>query len=375
MLPLLKRLQNELDRRAHSKHLRAIATEQAAPIELRTNSYLQLHENPVLREAWQKKPSAPGNQASPLLWVQGSLYQKLCHTTARFKGTQACAVFSSGYAANVGSLQALCNSNTELFIDRLAHASLIDGYKLSGARLHRFNHNDPGHLETLLQKSRATEKVIVTESVFSMDGDMAPLKDLHALARGYGSLLFIDEAHATGLFGPGASGLAAELGVSGAEVVLMGTYSKALSGAGGYVAAAPLIVEWIINNARSLIYSTALPPATLWWNLLALGWVEKNAECGVALRTRAMQFCTALRERGFSLTPSASSIVAIVLGSNEAVLSARDFLFSKGIAVSAIRSPTVPRSTERLRLGLHTGVTGDDFSTIIKALEQWRGTC
>ena len=269
-------------------------------LNLASNDYLGLAQHPdviaAARTAQERVGS--GATASPLICGYAPVHAELERRLAEFKGYPAALVFTSGYAANVGILSALLSRNDTVFADRLAHASLLDGIRLSGAHLVRFRHNDPAHLRELLASAPpGGARMIVTESVFSMDGDLAPLADIADGADEFGATLMVDEAHATGLYGPRGAGRVSELHLSGRVPLCMGTLSKALGSAGGYVACSEPLRDLLVNRARSYIYSTALPPAAAGGALGALALLDANPGWGSEARRRADLFRAALRDK------------------------------------------------------------------------------
>ena len=275
-------------------------------------------------------------------------HRLLEEAVAAAKGTQTALVFSSGFATAVGSLPALAGKDDVLVLDKLCHASLIDGARLSGATIRVFPHNDTAKLARLLESIRAKQPtarvIVVTESVFSMDGDLCPLTELVELKDLHGALLFLDEAHAFGVLGPHGMGLAAQHGVQGRVDFQMGTFSKAAGLAGGYLATSAAWRDLLVNRARSFIYSTAPPPALAHAAMAAL---ERIRSADGELRRKQ------LRENISVLSAKhPSPVVPVLLGGNEAALEAAARLEWRGFLVPAIRYPTVPRGTARLRISL-----------------------
>ena len=246
---------------------RKLRTVEAGLLNFAANDYLGLSHHPALIEAARQATARHGTGAGASRLVTGtnSAVQALEENLAAWKEKEAALVFSSGYAAALGTIPALVGKGDNVILDKLAHASLIDAARLSGATVRTFSHNDMGRLETLLAKisPSKTRILIVTESIFSMDGDSAPLRELVALKDRYGAWLLVDEAHATGLYGATGEGLIAEAGLHPNVEIVMGTLSKALGSVGGYIAGSRALIDWLINRARSFIYSTALPPGVI----------------------------------------------------------------------------------------------------------------
>jgi 8-amino-7-oxononanoate synthase len=277
---------------------------------------------------------------------------------AKWKGTGAALCFSSGYAAAVGTIPALVTSKDVILLDKLCHASLIDGAKLSGATLRVFPHNHLGKLESQLDWARRERSqsrlLIVTESVFSMDGDRAPLRDLVELKRRFGAWLFVDEAHAIGVLGPNGRGLAAAEGVDGDIDIQMGTLSKALGVSGGYISGSRSLIDWLINRARSFIFSTAQPPVLAGAALAAVNLI--NSTEGEERRQLLGRKIEMLRDQlppapGSAGPPSSSSaIFPWIVGDEQAALDLSRALINEGFLVPAIRYPTVAKGSARLRI-------------------------
>jgi len=342
-------------------------------LNLSSNNYLGLSEYPDIREdaVGAVKHFGTTSGASRIVTGNFSLYNTLERKTASFKNRESALVFNSGYAANLAVYSTFAGRNTYVFSDKLNHASIIDGIKLSGAKHIRYKHNDMADLEALLEKHKdVQEKIIATDTIFSMDGDVAPLNKIVILAEKYGAMTIIDEAHATGVFGRGR-GYAHEVGVADRIDVHMGTYSKGLGSFGGYVAADQDIIDYLRNKGRSLIYSTSLPPAVIGASIGALKQLAKTPEMGGRLLDAADDLRMYLMELGFDTGASLTQIIPIILGDNERVLKAKEFLIGKGLYVSAIRPPTVPVGSARLRLSLRLDVLDemDKIKSAFKALK------
>lgn len=320
-----------------------------------SNDYLNLARDPRLIEAAADQARRFGAGAGASRLVTGTLpcHLALEEQLALHKGSAAALVFGSGFLANLGVITACVGPGDTVFADRLAHASLLDGAQLSRARLHRFRHNDPGHLADCLRRHGGPgRRLIVTESVFSMDGDLAPLADIAQLARAHDALLLVDEAHATGVFGPQGAGLAAHLGVAREVTLSVGTLSKALGGYGGFVACSAAMREFIVNRARPYIYTTALPPAAVGAALAALEVLHSEPGRGAELLARAARLRAMLAQRGLRTGDSASQILPIMLGDADRAVRISERLRAQGLLGVAMRPPTVPRGTSRLRLSV-----------------------
>jgi len=337
-------------------------------LNLASNNYLGLSEVEAIRSASAEAVMKLGTTSGASRIVTGnySIYDELEHRTALFKQTEKALVFNSGYAANLAIFSAFADRSTAVFSDKLNHASIIDGIILSGAKHVRYKHNDVSDLAALLEKNKdIKDKIIATDTVFSMDGDVCRLRDIVALAKEYGALTVIDEAHASGVFGRGC-GYAREAGLETSVDVHMGTFSKAFGSFGAYVAGDEDIIDYLRNKGRSFIYSTSLPPAVVAASLAALNYVQDNHDIGYRLLDFADSIRGALRSMGFDTGLSVTQIIPVILGTNERVLLAKEFLMEKGIYVGAIRPPTVPVNTARLRLTMRLDVM-DEQERILDA--------
>lgn len=324
-----------------------------------SNDYLGLSKHLKLIEAATKALADFGCGSTSSRLVCGSLliFHELEEYLAHGKKTEAALTFANGYATAMGIIPALMGKGDTVILDKLAHACLIDASRLSGATLRVYPHNDLAKLEKLLISSKG-RTLIVTESVFSMDGDLSPLAEIVALKEKHGALLLLDEAHAVGVLGPNGQGLTEELGLQAQVDFQMGTLGKALGSAGGYVAASRPWIDLLINKARSFIYSTAPPPSQAAASLAALKLLTSNE--GRQRRTQLEKHCQAFSSK----TP----IVPHIIGGNEEALSASQALYEKGILVPAIRYPTVPRGSARLRITLNAAHTDKDLDTLRNAL-------
>jgi 8-amino-7-oxononanoate synthase len=355
--------------RARSLHrkLREIGSAQGSIVDLvgkrlvnfSSNDYLGLANDQRLRDAATAAIAEFGIGAGSSRLISGTLspHLKLESALAKWKGTQAALCFSSGYAAAVGTLPALAGKSDVLLLDKLCHASLIDGAKLSGAILRVFPHNHLGKLESHLEWTKREHPnsriVIVTESVFSMDGDRIPLRELIDLKKRFGALLLLDEAHAIGVIGPNGRGLAAEEGLQEAVDVQMGTLSKALGVSGGYICGSRSLIEWLINRARSFIYSTASPPPIAAAAQAAVEFLgsSEGEERRLLLWKRIEQMRQSLPEDlSKSANAARSAIFPWIVGDEQAAIDLSRGLQSEGFFVPAIRYPTVAKGSARLRI-------------------------
>jgi len=355
-----QRLERELDSLREQSQFRTL--EIPSGINLCSNDYLGLAADPRLKQAVIEavvRSGAIGSTGSRLLSGNSREWEELETEFADFAGTEAALYFGSGYAANIGLLSSLLKPGDVVFSDALNHASLIDGIRLSRATKVIYPHCDLGFLESALREyaNRAVSKVVVTESLFSMEGDIAPLAAMLDLARGYGADLVIDEAHALGACGPRGRGIAADLGIEREIFAIVGTCSKALASAGAFVCGSRTLRDYLINRARTFIFSTAMPPY-LAGQIHAALQLARDAETE---RAHLREIANALREglafADISCGASAAHIVPIMLGTNEAALHVASQLQREGFAVKAIRPPTVPPGAARIRVSLTSRVT------------------
>lgn len=340
-------------------------------LNLASNDYLGLAGHPQVLEAAARalQDAGAGATASRLVTGDLELHHELERELADLKQCPAALLFGSGYLASLGVIPALVGRHDLVLADRLAHACLLDGARLSGARLRRFRHQDVAHLaELLAERPAAGRCLIVTESIFSMDGDRAPLAELADLAARTKALLLVDEAHATGVYGPGGGGLTCAPGVRPHVTVALGTLSKALGGYGGYVACSEAMRTLLLNRARSFIFSTALPPAVVAAARAALQVVRRDGSLGTRLLAKADRVRRKLQAGGLDTLASESQIVPVLIGSNQRVLDIAGRLRREDILVGAIRPPTVPPGTARLRLSVSLAHADTDLDRAVDAL-------
>ena len=311
-----------------------------------------------------------GSGASRLISGNNSFYGGLEKAVAGFKGTEAALIFSSGYATNVGVITSLVDRGDLILSDALNHASIVDACGLSKARVQVYPHGDIDALESLLDAAPASGKtLVVTDGVFSMTGDLAPLPELDKICREYGALLMVDDAHGTGVIGPKGGGTLDYFNMDGRGIVQMGTFSKALGGLGGFVAGSSRLIDYLINYARSLIYSTALPPAVLASNREGIRIIQTEPSHRERLSTLVNHMRLGLGRLGFQASPWPTPILPIVIGDVEETLSIAQHLWDKGLFVPAIRPPTVPRGESCLRISLSALHTPADLDRLLAALE------
>ncbi len=362
-------------RRLEARSQRRTLTE-ISGINLCSNDYLGLSEHPALREAVAEAicgTARISGTGARLLSGHAAVWSAVEEEFSEFVGAEASLYFGSGYSANIGLLTSLAGKNDIIFSDELNHASLIDGIRLSGARKVIYPHLDLNALEELLSEHQQEKcrKFIVTESVFGMDGDIAPIDEIVSLADRYGAGVIVDEAHATAVHGPGGRGVAAAALASRRIIAAIHTCGKALAGAGAFVCGTATLREHLINHARTFIFSTALPPymatqirAAL---RLAIGMNTEREE----LLARSAGLASAFRRQGWDTSGTASQIVPVVIGRNDQALSAAEFLQKRGFAVRAIRPPTVAEGTSRLRFSMTHKIGVEDLRRLTADLNSW----
>ena len=344
-------------------------------INFSSNDYLDFLGRTELKAAAREATDRLGSGSGSSQLVTGHLdiHQQLGNRLAGEKGTESALIFGSGFLTNLGAITATAGRGDTVLADRLVHASIIDAIRLSGATLVRFKHNDMQDLaDQLRARSPKGRVLIVSESVFSMDGDLAPLTELVALAGEHGAMVMIDEAHATGVFGPNGSGLIRQHGLSRTVNLAMCTFSKALGGYGGAVACIAIMREWLVNTARAVIYTTALPPGVCASAIAALDLLDREPHLGAELLRRAALFRCLLNERGFSTGNSASQIIPVVIGENDAAIELSHRMRAEGFLVTAIRPPTVPTGTARLRFSITLAHHDNDLVRAADALHRCR---
>ena len=368
----------ELEQRGLYRRLRLVEGAQAGRVRLdgrevlmlSSNNYLGLANHPALTRAAQAALERCGCGAGASRLISGSmeLHHELEDRLARLKHTQAALVFPTGYQANVGTLSALMEPGDTILSDALNHASIIDGCRLSRASTLVFRHNDMDHVAELLAScSDAGQRLIVTDSVFSMDGDIAPLAELSRLARRYDAWLMVDEAHATGVFGPHGGGVVEELGLSAAIEIQMGTLGKALGGFGAYVAGSRQLIDWLVNRARSFVYTTALPPSVAATAVAALDIVAQEPQRRRQLWDNTAFLAEQLTGLGYSLGQTRSQILPLIIGDADRTMALAAALLERGIFAQGIRPPTIPVGTSRIRVTPMATHTRQDMQDAVEA--------
>jgi 8-amino-7-oxononanoate synthase len=362
------RMRGELEDLRAQSQVRALEHPQG--ISLCSNDYLGLATDPRLRQAVMdavSRAGAVGSTGSRLLSGNSAEWEELEFEFARFAGTEAALYFGSGYAANIGLLSSILRPGDFVFSDALNHASLIDGMRLSGAHKIVYPHLDLAFLKTALREREDAPgaKVIVTESVFSMEGDVAPLRTLLDLAREHGAEVIVDESHATGVCGPQGRGIAAEHGCERDILASVHTCGKALASAGAFVCGGNTLRRFLVNRARTFIFSTAMPPYLAGQIRAAIELVRQADAQRAHLREIAASLRAGLTARGLQCGASATHIVPVFLGTNEKALYVAAHLQANGFAAKAIRPPTVPAGTSRIRLSLTCKIAAEDVQRIV----------
>lgn len=343
-------------------------------LNLASNDYLGLAQHPAIIDKMRETLLAEGSGSGASRHVTGNRwpYSVLEERLSRWQGSEAALVFANGYMANSGVISALVGRDDVVFSDQFNHASIVDSIVLSRAEHARYRHNDMEHLEALLIKhSNKRRKLIVTDAVFSMDGDAASLVRLAELKRKYGTMLMVDEAHSGGIYGERGRGLSDELGMLHEVDVHMGTFSKSFGVYGAYVCGSRTLIRWLINKARPLIYSTALPPSLVTGITAALALVQAEQWRRERLFSFSASFRSRLLHAGFRVGTGNSPIVPVIVGDNEAALRFSKALEWNGIEAVAIRPPTVPEGTARIRFSLtaaHTDKEVENAAEIICAV-------
>ena len=356
------RFENELRTLAQNSQLRSFPKVRDNLIDLSSNSYFNLHTNPQINERAKDlcKNNLYGALASRLVMQNTPLFEQLEETIRKWKDCENVLLFNSGYTANIGIIQAIASEKSAVFSDRLNHASIIDGIRLSGAKHFRFNHCDYNHLEDLLKSCDTAEKLIVSDVVFSMDGDLADLAQLIDISERYGALLLLDEAHSLKVSGE----------VKSNNLLVMGTLSKAIAGMGAYLQCSDTIKKYLINKCRPLIFSTALSQSVLAWNIAAIEYLSENKDLSKTLLNKAADFRQKLKNIDVNFGASESQIIPIIVGSNENALNLSRKFQEFGIYIPAIRPPTVPANTARCRISLNTGVNDEVLEKILFVLAE-----
>lgn len=337
-----------------------------------SNDYLGLAHHPALAAAMQQAAvsAGSGSGASHLITGHHALHEALEQALASFTGLPAALYFSTGYMANLGVVAALMRRGDAIFADKLNHASLNDAAVLSRAEMQRYRHNDLAHLAQLLEKSSATRKLVVADAVFSMDGDIAPVPALLELCERHDAWLLLDDAHGFGVLGTHGEGVLGHFGVRSPRIIYMATLGKAAGVAGAFVAAEQVVIDYLLQHARTYIYTTASPPPQAAAVLAALEVIAADDARRAHLQRLIIHLKSRLQSRRWSLMPSATAIQPLLVGGNHDALRLSELLLARGVLVPAIRPPTVPPGTARLRISLSAAHSIDDVDYLLTALAE-----
>jgi len=376
-------LQNELDERAAQSLLRQrrtldspqsphIVVDGKPYLSFCSNDYLGLSNHPQLIAALQQGAAQYGVGAGAAHLVSGHIaaHHRLEQELAAFAGKPAALLFSTGYMANIGAVQALVGKDDTVFADKLNHASLNDAMLLSRAAVKRYRHNDIAQLAQLLEQTQAGRKLVITDAVFSMDGNLAPLPELLALCEQHDAWLLVDDAHGFGVLGEQGRGSLAHCGITSERIIYMATLGKAAGVFGAFVAAEQVVIDTLINHARSYVYTTATPPALACAVLESLQLIGQGDALREQLRNLIAQLRSGLAGLPWKLMPSDTAIQPLLIGDNHAALALSEGLRERGILVAAIRPPTVPQGTARLRITLSAAHSAADVARLVEALHE-----
>lgn len=380
---MLAALQKELDQRKIDGLLRQrrlldspqaehIIANQQPYLSFCSNDYLGLANHPSLIAAMQQAAadSGVGSGASNLITGHHRYHDELEKQLAKFMQLPAALLFSTGYMANIGVLGALVGRGDAIFADKLNHACLNDGGYFSYADFHRYPHNDVGALEKLLKASQARHKLIAADAVFSMDGDIAPIPEYLALCERYDAYLYLDDAHGFGVLGTHGQGSLNHFNLQSPRIIVMATLGKAAGVAGAFVAGEQVVIDYLIQKAKSYVYSTPAPPALSATLSASLRLIEQGDALRQNLRALIAFLKNNLRLKTWTLLPSDTAIQPLIIGDNKKALAVSEYLQTQGILVPAIRPPTVPVGTARLRISLSAGHSIEDVEKLVTALHQ-----
>jgi len=376
-------LQNELNERAAQGLLRQrrtldspqsphIVVDGKPYLSFCSNDYLGLANHPQLIAALQRGAAqyGVGAGAAHLVSGHGVAHHQLEQALAAFVDKPAALLFSAGYMANLGAVQALVGKGDTVFADRLNHASLNDAMLLSRAKVKRYRHNDMAQLAQLLEQTQSGRKLVISDAVFSMDGDLAPLPELLALCERYDAWLLVDDAHGFGVLGEQGRGSLAHCGIASPRIIYMATLGKAAGVFGAFVAAEQVVIDTLVNHARSYVYTTATPPALACAVLESLQLIGQGEALREHLHELIAQLRNGLAGLPWELMPSDTAIQPLLVGDNQAALALSVRLRERGIWVAAIRPPTVPQGTARLRITLSAAHSAEDVAQLIEALHE-----
>ncbi len=362
-----------------SSHEQKIKINGRTLIDFSSNDYLGLSSHPGIIKAASKGLAKYGfgTGASRLLSGTYESHIKLEESIAKFKSTEAALLFNTGYAANTGIIPVIAGEDSVIFSDELNHASIVDGARLARAEVKIYRHRDMDHLESLLEKYHAkksiTKMLIITDTVFSMDGDIAPLDTIYSLCKKYGALLMTDDAHGTGVLGKTGRGGLEHFAMKPGNIIQMGTLSKSAGCFGAYVAGKKDLVKLLMNRSRSFIYSTSLPPAVAEASLKAVSIIDRRS---AALRKRLWRnrnmLFDGLNKIGFDTSGSETPIIPVMVGDASTALKIAGHLYDNNIFAPAIRPPTVPENNCRIRFSVTAAHTKEDIEALLKSLKKYR---
>ncbi len=366
------------------RELRVVGNAQDTHIEIEgktflsfcSNNYLGLANNPSVIKAVKDAIEEYGWGAGASRLVSGnmSLHETLENEISRFKGKEATLVFPTGYMANLGAISSLVSNGDLVICDKLNHASIIDGCRLSGADLRVYAHRDMEKLENILRKSSKYNRIlIVTDSVFSMDGDLAPLPDIVKIAGKYKAMVMVDEAHGTGVFGENGRGVVEHFNLNREVDIVMGTLSKAIGSLGGYVTGDIDLINYLKNKARTFMYTTALPPAVCAASIAGIKLIQEEPSLRVSLWHNVRFIKDKLESLNFNVISSESPIIPILIGDAQKAVDVSKLLYKRGIVIPAIRPPTVPANSSRLRMTVMSTHTKEDLDSLLDALSDVQG--
>lgn len=381
-MPFMAELQAELDQLAQmglKRRRRLLQSPQSAHalvdsrhvLSFCSNDYLGLANHPTLIAALQlgAQQAGVGSGASHLITGHHQLHHDAELALAKFVGLPATLLFANGYMANLGVVTALVGRDDAIFADKLNHASLNDAAVLSRANLQRFAHNDVAALENLLAKSQAKRKLVIVDAVFSMDGDIAPLPEIHALCERYDAYLMVDDAHGFGVLGAQGGGSLSHFNLKSPRIIYMATLGKAAGVSGAFVAGESVVIEYLLQKARTYIYTTASAPALSAALMASLNIIAQSDDKRAHLQALIAMLQQNLQFKDWHLEASSTAIQPLIVGTNEAAVALSEHLLTQGILVPAIRPPTVPKGTARLRISLSAAHTVEDVTRLINALK------
>ena len=372
---------NKIKKTGLYRELKVIGNAQESHIEIEgktflsfcSNNYLGLANNPSVVKAVKDAVEEYGWGAGASRLVSGNmtLHETLENVISRFKGKEAALVFPTGYMANLGAISSLVSKGDLVICDKLNHASIIDGCRLSGADFRVYAHCDMEKLENILRKSsRYNRKLIVTDSVFSMDGDLAPLPDIVRIADKYKAMVMVDEAHGTGVFGRNGRGVVEHFNLNNEIDIVMGTLSKAIGSLGGYVTGDNDLINYLRNKARSFMYTTALPPAVCAASIAAINLIKGDPSIRESLWHNVRFINDNLKSLDFNVISSESPIIPILIGDAQKAVDMSKSLYERGILIPAIRPPTVPVNSSRLRMTVMSTHTKEDLEILLEVLSE-----